>query len=359
MSGAIRVLVDYRPARYGRGGIRVYVQELVRALAAMYPEDHYVLHAEQVRGRRGAPPGPSAPNVTHLDAPVPSRLQTVAARFGWGLERRGGGAEVIHWTDYVQPPTTRRPLVATIHDVLFETLPHCYTAGMRRGLGTATRRLARAARRFLVPSETTRRDLVAFYGVDPDRIDVVPHGTPPLPDAQPVGGYGRYLLTVGTLEPRKNLARLLDATERLDGVRLVVAGPRGWMDDEVVTRMAARPDVVWEGAVGRERLSALYRGAVALAYPSLGEGFGLPVLEALSVGCPVVVGVGTAPAEVAGDAGLAVDPLDAGAIAAALRAVLDDDRLHASLAAAAPARVGDHDWARAAAGTRRAYERAA
>ena len=356
----MRVVLDYRPAILGRGGIAVYVQELAAALGRASPEDAFVLFAAH-RRRVDAGVAPPESNVHLFGAPWPSRVQVVAARFGWGPERLAGGGDVLHWTDYTVLPRTRLPVVATIHDVLFDELPQCYTAGMRRGLRAATGSIVASARRFVVPSTRTRDGLVASYGADPDAIDVVPHGVRPLPEAEPASGYGPYVLFVGTLEPRKNLARLLLAHAGLadrGSVRLVVAGPRGWKDEALVDRLRTQAGVTWEGGVGRDRLAALYRGALALAYPSLGEGFGLPVLEAMSVGLPVVVGADTTCADVAGDAGLAVDPYDVDALRAALDRLLGDASLRRRLGERGRARAGAYTWARAAAGTLASYRRA-
>jgi glycosyltransferase involved in cell wall biosynthesis len=355
--------VDHRPARFGRGGIAVYVDELVRAYARAFPQDTLELWSHRLRGR---PPGLAAPaplaHARHHAGLLPSLAVATLARMGWGTDRLVGGADVVHWTDYVTLPATRAPVVATIHDVLFEELPACYTAEMRAGLRLATTRILRAARRLLVPSERTRRGLSVHYGVAPERVDLVPHGVRRLPPAAPAGDLGDYLLFVGTLEPRKNLARLLDAHARLRGrglgARLVVAGPRGWKDEALMRRLAAGGDVRWERSASPERLAALYRGAIAVAYPSLGEGFGLPVLEAMSEGRAVLVGQDTSCADLAGDAALAVDPRDVDALADALARLVEDDDLRARLGEAGRARAAPYTWEAAARGTRETYLKA-
>ena len=205
----------------------MYAREIALALARCAPEHEWVWWLERFR-RRGAVPLEVPDGVRLCSGPMPSIVSTALARFGLGPDRRVGGVDVVHATDYVAPPPLRAPLVATIHDVLFETLPDCFTARMRAGLRSATRRLVRAARRLIVPSARTRDQVVAWYDADPDRVDVVPHGVRPLPPVEPAAGEGRYVLFVGTLEPRKNLARLLDAFQGLPAsdARLLVAGPR-------------------------------------------------------------------------------------------------------------------------------------
>lgn len=357
---AIRILMDYRPAAHGRGGIATYVRDLAVAYAEAFPRDALHLWAQRFRTHRG-PASETAPPGARLHAGrLPSLAQGTLARFGFGPDRLVGGADVVHWTDYTCLAAPSAPVVATIHDVLFDEHPEWYTAGMVSGLRATTLRIVRRATRVIVPSLRTRDALVAYYPIAPDRIDVVAHGVRPLPPGGPAPGLGRYVLYVGTLEPRKNLARLLEAHRRLrQGGRtfhLVVAGPRGWMDDDVVDRIRRQPGVTWEGRVDRARLGALYRGASALAYPSLGEGFGLPVVEAMAEGCPVLVARGTVCAELAGDAGISVDAEDVDALADGLARLLDDPELSRALGGRGRERALPFTWERAARETRHSYE---
>ena len=357
----LRVLVDYRPALFGRGGIAVYAQSLMDAYADAFPTDDLALWGRRLRqsGRReGTPPA----GARMLAGRWPSRVQEVFGRFGFGVDKMAGGADVVHWTDYVPLAGRGAPVVATVHDVLFEELPDCYTRGMRRGLRQITRHIVHRAARVIVPSTRSRDALVVHFGADPARIDVIPHGVRVLPAADPAEDYGPYLLFVGTLEPRKNLLRLLEAHGRLAsasvGVNLVIAGPRGWMDDAIVAGIRAGQGVSWEPEVDASRLAALYRGAIALAYPSLGEGFGLPVLEAMSEGVSVVVAEDSVCADVAGEAALAVDPRDVEAISKALDLVVSDAGMRQRLGAEGRTRAARYSWAKAAEATRRTYERA-
>ena len=358
----MRIGIDYRPALDGRGGIAVYVRELVAALAAHCPKDEMALFGHRLRrpvpGTTVGVPGRATLHRRRIPAPV----LALAGHVGLGADLLVGGADVVHATDYVFLDPGRAPLVATIHDVCFETLPDCYTSAQRKQLAAATRRLVARAARIVVPVARVATELVEHFPAAAGKVDVVAHGPRALPDAPPVRHGTCHVLFVGTLQPRKNLLRVLEASDHLvarhPGARLVVAGGRGWRDKDLVEGIRSRAHVIWEDHVGPERLSALLRGARALAAPALGEGFGLAVLEAMAQGVAVVVGAETAAADVAQDGGLAVDAYDVDALAEALLRLVEDDALHARIAAAGRARAATYSWRRAAEETRAVYQRA-
>ncbi len=361
----MRIGIDWRPTFEGRGGIAVYVRSLAAGLATRFPDDRLLLYGHQVRGRIGpnrrttAPPPPRA----HLRAaPIPSRAADALSRWGVGADLLVGGCDVFHTTDYAWLKPSSAAFVATIHDVLFEELPRCFTPGMRTGLRRMTRRLVRHAARLLVPSIRTKAGLVERFGADPDRVDVVPHAARVLPTVEPARFERPTLLAVGTLEPRKNLSRVMEAVGRVRArgieVDLVVVGARGWLDDEILAAAGATLGVRVEGAVDDARLAALYGGATALVYPSLGEGFGLPVVEAMAASLPVVTSAATTCAEIAGAAALLVDPYDVESIADALTRVVTDDSLRVDLAARGRVEAARYTWAATAEGTRACYQRA-
>jgi glycosyltransferase involved in cell wall biosynthesis len=309
--------------------------------------------------------------------------------------------DLVHAPSLGIPPAGRRPLVVTIHDLAFQTHPECYPP---RGLAFHERGLAIAraeAAAVVVPSEATAAEL-RDAGFEPERIHVAHHGIdigalsplqtpgPDFPAASlnpmqamhphwqpsqgplgtPVSAGGdhdtpvlgleprSYILFVGTVEPRKGIDVLLAAHTALRGthpdLRLVIAGPPGWG----ATPMLDGPGVVAPGRIDEVTLDALYRGAAALAVPSRAEGFGLPALEAMARGCPVVASDAGALPEVVGEGGLLVKPGDADALAGALDKLLTDPALAASLGAAGHRRAATFTWSACTAAHVAAYEAA-
>jgi len=275
------------------------------------------------------------------------------------VERATGAVDVIHATGLAMPPRSA-PIVLTVHDLAFVHHPEHFSAPGRRFFRQSLDLARRDADLVLCSSRATLADCVAA-GFDENRLRHVPLGIDPEPvdDAQAARvrkAYSLsrpYVLWVGTIEPRKNLAGLLDAFAQLDAdVDLVLVGPRGWKEDlerrldEMPVRVRERVRAL--GFVPQADLGPLYAGAAAFCFPSLLEGFGFPVLEAMAQGTPVVTSDGTSTAELAADAGLLVDPRDAAAIAAALERVLRDDELAETLRSAGRARAAEYTWARTA-----------
>ncbi|HEV8687545.1 MAG TPA: glycosyltransferase family 1 protein [Gaiellaceae bacterium] len=227
------------------------------------------------------------------------------------LPRAARGADLLHCPTFRAPLRSGVPLVVTVLDLSVLRHPNLFNRWTRTYSRLAVPSVVRAARRVIAIAEFTKRELVDLLGVQPERVHVI--GVPPRPGLSPEGerAEGDYVLAVGTLEPRKNLARAAEAAQRA-GVELRVAGARGWGD-------IAANGVRWLGEVGDDELVRLLRGARALVYPSLYEGFGIPILEAMAVGTPVVTSAGGATEEVAGGAAVLVDPLDAGSIAAGIQ----------------------------------------
>jgi glycosyltransferase involved in cell wall biosynthesis len=273
-----------------------------------------------------------------------------------------GRVDVIHATSAAIPPKSA-PLVVTVHDLAWLKDPAHFTARglsfFRRGLDVARR----DADLVLCPSQATARDCEEV-GWPSDRVRVIPLGTDTTRarDAQVAsvrnkhGLANDYILWTGTIEPRKNLPRLLEAYRMLDtSLDLVVCGPRGWNEDLDALIEPVRARVRLLGFVPRADLAGLYAGARIFCWPSLREGFGFPVLEAMAQGTPVVTSLGTSTEEVAGAAAVLVDPHDPAAIAAGIETILGDDPVAAKLAEAGPARAAEFTWERTARGVADAY----
>ena len=266
------------------------------------------------------------------------------------LPHRARGADVLHCPTYRGPVHVRTPLVVTVHDLAVFRHPEAFPPWTRAYSRRIVPRVLRAARRVLAVSEFTASELEEVLGIPRDKITVTPNAvdgvfTPDGPRAA-----GDYVLAVGTLEPRKNLERTIAAAAHA-GVELRVVGARGWGGVE-----ARGGHVQWLGELSDEELAQQYRGALCVAYPSLYEGFGIPVLEAMACGAPVVTSQGGATEEVAGGAAVLVDPLDVEAIATGILAASGarDD-----LRARGLERARAYSWDETARRTLAAYEAAA
>ncbi|HEX8804802.1 MAG TPA: glycosyltransferase family 1 protein [Acidimicrobiales bacterium] len=348
------------------GGTAHAALEQVRAVAA----DGRVEQVGVAARHREPPPEPFRPTIPVRHLPLPRRLlyETWHRARRPRVERATGPVDVIHATGYAVPPRSV-PLVVTVHDLAWRHDPRTFTRNGVMFFEAGLRCVLADADRVLCPSRATLDDC-ASAGVERSRLRHVPWGmtgTPVEPaDVERVraryGLHGRYVLSVGTLEPRKNLPRLLEAVDRLPqrDVRLAVVGPAGWGDALGPRAEALGDRVTLVGFVPPADLGPLYAGAAVMCYPSLVEGYGLPVAEALGHGAPVVTSKGTATEELVADGvGLAVDPTDPDAIAEALGAILDDDDLADRFRAAGRARAAATTWATTAALTVAAYEEVA
>jgi glycosyltransferase involved in cell wall biosynthesis len=347
------------------GGIGRYVGALARHLPAVAGDGggtvRWITGRHPAERLAGAGLDPTATTALALPGRVATR-SWVRLRRPRLPGRLLAALDLVHATSAAVPPAPGRALVATVHDLGFRHHPEAYPPAGRRFHERATRIVVAEAARVLVPSRATARDLADLYGLEPARVALTPLGVePPGHDAAParrllgeLGVRGPFLLAVGTLEPRKNLPRLLaafaDVAGELPDHQLVVAGPVGWGP-------ALRPTdrVVLAGPVGDAVLDGLYAAADGLAYPSLYEGFGLPVLEAMAHGTPVLTSDRSSLPEVAGEAALLVDPTDQAAISAGLLRLVGDRALRARLAAAGPRRAGRFTWSATAAATWAAY----
>jgi glycosyltransferase involved in cell wall biosynthesis len=364
----MRIAIDARLWAEPRSGIGRYTRSLTEHLLRLAPEERWILYVDR-------PPGPSAPAAEIRCLPSPRRLVWSLWHAPRDLRRRP--VDVFHGvTGFELPPRGTGALVTTVHDLIPLRLPGLVPARhrwvVRCLLGGALRRAARV----IAVSETTRAELLARYRLPPARVAVVPeaaaaHFAPPAPAAMAAvrARYhlpGAYVLFVGLLEPKKNLGVLLRAVARLEQrgswgeTALVVAGAPGWGADPAREVQALGLDglVRFVGPVPDTDLPALYGGATAFAFPSLWEGFGLPVLEAMAAGAPVVASDRGALPEVTAGAALHVAPAPE-PLADALGQVLADPALRERLRAAGLARAAEFSWERTARETLAVYRAAA
>jgi glycosyltransferase involved in cell wall biosynthesis len=232
------------------------------------------------------------------------------------LAAPGRATDVLHCTTYYGPLRPRVPTVVTVHDLAVFRHPQAFPRWTRTYAPFVVPRVLRAARRVIAVSEFTATELETLLRVPREKIRVVPNAVDDVFTPEGPRADGDYVLAVGTLEPRKNLARAVEAAARI-GVDLRVVGARGWGGVE-----ARGANVTWLGEVGDDELARQYRGALCVVYPSLYEGFGLPVLEAMACGAAVVTSADGATEEIAGAAAVLVDPLDAGAIGAGIESAI-------------------------------------
>jgi glycosyltransferase involved in cell wall biosynthesis len=280
------------------------------------------------------------------------RASTLARDAVWYpfLLGREETADVLHCPTYRGPTRSRVPLVVTVHDLAIFRHPEAFNRWTRAYSPRVVPRVLAAAQRVIAVSEFTRQELIELLRVPDEKIRVVPNAVGDEFTNVGEAEEGDYVLAVGTLEPRKNLARLVEAVQRTKR-ELRVVGARGWGGVEV-----GGNGVRWLGEVSDRELARLYRGAACVAYPSLYEGFGIPVLEAMACGAPVVTTRGTAMEEVADGAAVLVDARDPAEIAAGIeRAATDRDEL----VARGLERASQFRWDAVAAATVQVYREAA
>ena len=359
-----------------RTGTENYSLYLLRELLALNTGHRFRLYFNQA-----PPPGLFPETVDHRVIPFP-RLWT-HLRLSW--EMLNHAPDLLFVPSHVLPLNRPRRSVVTVHDLGYLYYPEAHTLAQNVYLRWSTGFNARAASHVLADSEATRRDLVNRHQIPGDKIRVVypgrdetlaPIGDPAiLADVQARHGLTEsYLLYVGTLHPRKNLVRLVqafsllvqtpasDAHSPIPNLQLVLAGQKGWLYDEILTqihRLGLTKRVQLAGYVPEADLAALLSGARAFVYPSLYEGFGLPVLEAMACSTPVICSNVSSLPEVAGNAAVQVDPMDVEALAQALYDVLSDDGLRRQLIERGHQQVRRFSWRRCAEGTLQVFDEAA
>jgi glycosyltransferase involved in cell wall biosynthesis len=347
-----------------RTGTEHYTYELLAALARLDRYNDYTLYCN---GLPAALP-PLGANMA---------LRSIPARRLWthgrlSLEMVLRPPERLFVPAHVLPLRHPRRSVVTIHDLGYHCFPRAHPRAQRLYLQISTLWSARAARRLIAISELTKGELVRRYRVPPQKITVIHHGV--APRFRPIGGqaaratqarYGitaPYFIYIGTIQPRKNLRRLIEAfaiyqgstlstQHPAPGTQLVIAGKRGWLTEGIERRaeeLGIAGQVRFTGYVADEEVPALLGGALAFVYPSLYEGFGMPALEAMACGTPVLTSNSSSLPEVTGEAALLVNPQDTAAMASALARLATDDGLRAELRERGLRRAASFTWERCA-----------
>jgi len=361
----VRILVDYRPALRARTGVGEYMHELVRAYAATHADELAVFTSSWKD--RPAPDTAARLGARVIDRRVPVRLLNYLwHRREWPpVERLAGRFDVVHAAHPLLIPARHAAQVVTIHDLFFLSNPELTRAEIRRDYAALAGDHARRAHAVVTSAEYGRRLIIERLRVEPDRVYVCPFGAPAWPTVgrAPNVPRGGYFLFVGTLAARKNVGTLLDAytvlRERLPAApRLVIAGAATGEAGPWLSRLTRAPlagHVEHLGYVADEQREALYAGARALVMPSLDEGFGVPALEAMAAGVPVIASNRGALPEVVGEAGTLLDPADIEGFAAAMARAADDDDWARAHGASGLARARTFTWPSTARRLRDAY----
>jgi glycosyltransferase involved in cell wall biosynthesis len=354
---------------YRSAGVHQYILHLLRHLGGV--EDSVRVTA--LLGAEALEPPTDLDLVrSHRDTSSPS-ARVLWEQLAQPHVLRQTEADLVHGPVFVGPLIAPCPVVTTIHDLSFIRFPHLFRPANRLYLSIMTRLSARRARRLIAVSEHAASESVDLLGVPRDKVTVVYHGVDaafrPLPAAEVAafrerrGLPERFLLFVGTLEPRKNLRRLIKAFARIhDGRdRLALVGGKGWLYDDLfadVEELGLGEAVLFPGYVPKEELPLWYNAATAFVYPSLYEGFGMPVTEAQACGTPVLTSNTSSLPEAAGEEALLVDPHDVESIAAGLKRLLDDADLRKQLREHGLVHARTFNWTRTARETIEVYRQA-
>jgi glycosyltransferase involved in cell wall biosynthesis len=355
---------------YRSAGIHRYIDRLLEHLPAAVPED-WRLTAYVSAGSLAEYPGIRLRQAPWDTASPLRRILHEQVLQPWAL----GEFDLFHALAFVGPALTRTPLVVTVYDLSFVHYPESMPLTRRLYLRLLTGRTCRRARRVLAISQSTADDLTRTFGIAPDKVDVAICGHDadvyhPLPDAQveafraAKGLPERFWLFLGTIEPRKNLVTLFEAYAALpehQRLPLLIGGGKGWQTEPIfaaVERLGLSETVRFTGFIPSEELPLWYNSAEVFVFPSIFEGFGLPVLEAMACGTPVIVSNASSLPEVAGNAGLCLPPRDVNAWRDALQRAYDDADWRAEAAERGLTEAARFTWTNTAAQTARAYQKA-
>lgn len=371
----MHIAIDAHSVGAHLGGNETYATNLIEALAQIDQVNQYTLYVTKPSAvSRFANRWPNFQVKLTLPHTPLVRIPLTLSR-----ELRRHPVDLLH-VQYTAPPFAPCPVVTTVHDLAFEHLPETFNRRSWMQLRLTVRRTTRRAAHIITLSEYSRQDISKTYGIAPKRITVTPAAAPPHirpvapgPEREKIlrsyGIEGDYLLSLCSIQPRKNLVRLIHAYTLLRSTRLhtrvpqlVLAGKRGWLDSETMRAAEQSPfrsDILFTGYVREQDLPALYSGAFGFVYPSYFEGFGLPVLEAMQCGVPIIAGNRTSLPEIVHDAGALVDPFDEQALANAMARIVDDGDYRAELAARGLQQAKEFSWTETARLTLQVYERIA
>ncbi len=361
--------IDYTPAYEQGGGIGRYVRELVTALSLIDQTTPYSLFVSGALNS-GLPESIGSNFNWKPTRLTPKWLARIwyRARLPLPLEIFTGPVSLFHATDFVLPPTFPSiPTVLTVHDLSFVRVSDSASPALKQYLDVVVPRSVSRSTHILADSQATANDMMTLYGVSPNKVTVLLSGVNSR-FAQSIVDVGLmttrkkylldnfpYIFTVGTVQPRKNYIRLIQAlvqlrTKGID-IHLVIAGGKGWLDNPIyraIEENHMQAFVHFIGFANDEDLPALYKNATCLAFPSLYEGFGLPVLEAMAAGIPVLTSNVSSLPEVAGDAAITVDPYDLEAITDGLKRLILDTELRNMLIQKGLARAQEFTWEKSA-----------
>src|SRR5437867_7857712 len=355
----MRIAFDGTVLHGRKSGVGYYCEELLKALLAFDKEDHFVVFSHQQLALNLPSSNGNLKFVDSVQFPIRAfYLHLMLPRVLDAI-----GPDICHYTNFLAPVSEERPYVVTIHDMGVEVLRHAHPLTKREYTKRLIPRIARRARLIITNSEYSKWEIVRHLGISEDRIRVTPLAASPEFGPVPVRPANPYFLYVGNLEPRKNLERLIEAFARVPckDHQLRIVGNRwyqGGAAEEKAWALGLNERVKFLGYVPRGDLPRLFSGATALVYPSLLEGFGLPIVEAMACGAPVITSNNSSMKEVAGGAAVLVDPRDVREITEAMARIAEDGLLRQELSAKGLKRAAEFDWKKTAELTLKAYREA-
>ncbi|MCK5466234.1 glycosyltransferase family 4 protein [Candidatus Parcubacteria bacterium] len=359
-------------------GVKVYTREIVRALGEVDEKNEYFLYASCRDGDLSRLNNGDSSCLSYNQDAI-NRVSTNSKFWTYTKfprEIKKDKPDVL-FMPIQATPFFRKPknikLVITVHDLAFLLFPKHFTLKDRFLLNFHTKRAVQMADRIIVPSKATKNDIIKFYGVDGNKIEVIYHGVGTRQCLVPTEMANKpYILFVGSIQPRKNIVRLIEAFEKIKnppnplfqrgnfappfkkgarGIKLIIAGGKGWMSDEIYKKAKESEfskEIEFMGSVSDDELADLYKNATIFVLPSLYEGFGLPVLEAMSYGIPCVVSDNSSLSEITGDSALLVDAYNSNDIAEKINVLLNDEKLRRDLSKRGVENAGKFSWIKAA-----------